>query len=271
MSKKQNVEGKDVLQVVAETEILEHKIKLYGSIESPWFLGKDVAAWIDYSKRANGNFQVSRMLNSVDDHEKGVKSFNSLGGVQQAWFLTEDGLYECCMRSTKPIAKQMKKQIKEYLHNIRLTGGAVKMGEEEKFIRTYFSGFTDDLKTEMFVQLQESNKKLQERNTELEAHYDQFMNTDGLYSMNKVAKELKIGEYTLFKFCRDEKIMFKDSSDTNIPYERFCKEGKFEVREIKCSDGKMRAVPQVTRKGMEYLRKRLTKAGYYDGAVLPAR
>ena len=185
--------------------------------------------------------------------------------------LTEDGLYECCMQSRKPIAKQMKKEIKRYLKAIRLTGGTVKMGEEEKFIRTYFSGFTDDLKTEMFVQLQESNKKLQERNTELEAHYDQFMNTDGLYSMNKVAKELKIGEYTLFKFCRDEKIMFKDSSNTNIPYERFCREGKFEVREIKCSDGKMRAVPQVTRKGMEYLRKRLTKAGYYNGVVLPAR
>ena len=98
--------------------------------------------------------------------------------------LTEDGLYECCMQSRKPIAKQMKKEIKRYLKAIRLTGGTVKMGEEEKFIRTYFSGFTDDLKTEMFVQLQESNKKLQERNTELEAHYDQFMNTDGLYSVS---------------------------------------------------------------------------------------
>ena len=58
---------------------------------------------------------MGNMLKKVDANEKGLKSFNTLGGVQETWFLTEDGLYECCMRSTKEQAKQMKQEIKKYL------------------------------------------------------------------------------------------------------------------------------------------------------------
>ncbi|UOY93153.1 hypothetical protein MUG87_03190 [Ectobacillus sp. JY-23] len=34
---------------------------------------------------------------------------STLGGNQQAWFLTEDGLYEVLMQSRKQIAKAFKK------------------------------------------------------------------------------------------------------------------------------------------------------------------
>ena len=72
-------EERKVLEVVAETEILSKKIKMYGSVEFPWFQAKDVAEWIDYSKRANGNFQVSQMLKTVDDDERGLKVLTPLG------------------------------------------------------------------------------------------------------------------------------------------------------------------------------------------------
>ena len=32
----------EVLKLVDEVEILGHKIKMYGSIEFPWFMAKDV-------------------------------------------------------------------------------------------------------------------------------------------------------------------------------------------------------------------------------------
>lgn len=134
-----------VLTVIDETEILGRNIKMYGSIEDPLFLAKDVAEWIDYSKRSNGTYQTSNMLKHVDDEEKAVKSFNTLGGVQESWFLTEDGLYECCMRSTKPIAKEMKKEIKKYLKSIRLAGAAIPQGREEEMVEYYFSGLSSNL------------------------------------------------------------------------------------------------------------------------------
>lgn len=61
-----------VLTVVQETVILGKNIQMYGSIEFPWFLAKDVAEWIDYSK-SNGKYQISNMLKKVDDDEKGLK------------------------------------------------------------------------------------------------------------------------------------------------------------------------------------------------------
>ena len=76
-----------LLTVIDETEILGRNIKMYGSIEDPLFLAKDVAEWIDYSKRSNGTYQTSNMLKHVDEEEKAVKSFNTLGGVQESWFL----------------------------------------------------------------------------------------------------------------------------------------------------------------------------------------
>ena len=99
-----------VLTVVQETVILGKNIQMYNSIEAPLFLAKDVAEWIDYSK-SNGKYKVSQMVKTVDDNEKGIYNVATLGGIQEATFLTEDGLYEVCMQSRKPIAKLMKKEM----------------------------------------------------------------------------------------------------------------------------------------------------------------
>lgn len=42
----------------------------------------------------------------VDEDEKVRNTVSTFGGIQEAWFLTEDGLYEVLMQSIKPIAKQ---------------------------------------------------------------------------------------------------------------------------------------------------------------------
>lgn len=251
----------ETLTVIQETEILGKKIRMYGSIEFPWFLGADVAEWIDYSKRANGKRQVGNMLKTVDEDEKAVKSFNTLGGNQEGWFLTEDGLYEVCMRSTKPIAKQMRKEIKQYLKSIRLTGAAIQPGREEEMISKYFPSFSKEVQTEMVNDLIRQNKELQD-------FYAQLMNTEGLMPINTVAKELEIGEYKLFAFLRRKKVLFYDKDMVNVPYERFRKEGKFAVRETPCHDGQTRSVTYATKRGLEYIRKLLKKNGYYDTALV---
>lgn len=116
-----------VLTVVQETVILGKKIQLYGSVEVPLFLASDVAEWIEHS-------QTSKMVKSVDDDEKLMGTLFLSGQNREAWFLTEDGLYEVCMQSRKPIAKEMKKEIKQYLKSIRLTGVAIPVGDEQKIV-----------------------------------------------------------------------------------------------------------------------------------------
>lgn len=171
------------VQLVDTTEILGRRIDLYRSIEDPLFLARDVAEWIDYSKRDNGKYKTDMMLQSVDSDEKfktKILTANNLGTQNLGqldtdgktkvpfWFLTEDGLYEVCMQSRKPIAKQMKKQIKEYLKNIRKTGGAVDFGKESQFIEHYFPSFSEDVKLAMVTDLRTQNKELKEENQKLQ-------------------------------------------------------------------------------------------------------
>ena len=243
--------GEQVLTVIQETVILGKKIQMYGSIENPLFKATDVAEWIEHSK-------VSMMLKSIDDDEKvkvnNVYSENRTGG-NGTWFLTEDGLYEVCMQSRKPIAKQMKKEIKWYLKSIRLTGAAI--DDERKTVDYYFSSFSDDLKTKIFNEMYQKNQELQQ-------FYDDLMSTEGLMSINTMAKELGIGEYKLFAFLRKKKVFFYDKDMVNVPYERFRKEGKFAVKETPCHDGNIRSVTYGTKTGLDYTRKLLRKSGYYD-------
>lgn len=240
----------EVLTVIQETEILGKKIKVYNNIETPLFLASDVAEWIEHS-------QTSKMVKSVDDDEKLMGTLFLSGQNRDAWFLTEDGLYEVCMQSRKPIAKKMKKEIKKYLKSIRLTGAAIPHGREQEMVNYYFSSLSSDLQGKIVNELIEKNKELQ-------TFYDDLMNTKGLMQMNTVAKELGIGEYTLFAYLRGKKVLFYDKDMVNVPYERFRKEGKFAVKETPCHDGKIRSVTYSTKKGLDYIRKLLRKDGYYD-------
>ena len=106
----------NVLQVIEQREILGKQLTMYGNFEEPLFLAKEVANWIDYSES-----NVSKMLSNIDDDEKTTRTIITSGSnyQTQAWFLTEDGLYEVLMQSRKPIAKQFKKEVKTLLKNIR--------------------------------------------------------------------------------------------------------------------------------------------------------
>lgn len=240
----------ETLSVIQETEILGKGIRMFGSIESPLFLASDVAEWIEHS-------QTSKMVKSVDSTERLMGTLFLSGQNRDVWFLTEDGLYEVCMQSRKPIAKQMKKEIKKYLKSIRLTGAAIPTGDEEKMVSYYFSSLSRETQGVIVNELIAKNRELQQ-------FYDDLINTQGLMSINTCAKELLIGEYKLFAFLRRKKVFFYNEDMVNIPYERFRKEGKFVVKETPCHDGKIRATTYVTKKGLDYIRKLLRKSGYYN-------
>ena len=123
------------LLVINEQEVLGKQFKVYGTLEEPLFLAKDVAIWIE-------NKNVSQMLRTVDEEEKGIYNVYTPGGNQEMWFLTEDGLYEVLMQSRKPIAKQFKKEVKKILKALR-TGKAVltpQLTEEQQIILQLYDG-----------------------------------------------------------------------------------------------------------------------------------
>ena len=148
----------------------------------------------------------------------------------------------------------------DVLPTIERTGAYIESGREQEMVSYYFSSLSSETQGVIVNELIAKNKELQQ-------FYDDLMNTEGLISVNNCAKELGIGEYTLFAYLRNKKVFFYDKDMINVPYERFRKEGKFAVKETPCHDGKIRSVTYVTKKGLEYIRKLLHKDGYYDVEV----
>ena len=244
----------EVLQVIDKTKILGKDVNLYCSIEDPLFEASEVASWLDVKN-------VSQMLKQadIDESEKAIFLKYTLGGNQKTLFITEDAMYEVLMRSRKKEAKPFRKEIKKYLKSIRLTGAAIPVGDEQKMVNYYFSNLSSDLQGQIVTELMEKNKELQQ-------FYDDLMNTEGLYHMNTVAKELRIGRNTLFAYLRGKDIMFYQDN-ANVPYQRFMNQDLFRVIESPCADGKYRPTTYATKKGLEYIRKLLRKDGYYNAEV----
>lgn len=62
----------------------------------------------------------------------------------------------------------MKKEIKQYLKQIRLTGGAIETDREAEFIDKYFPSFTEETKLSMIQDLRKQNQEYKRQIAELE-------------------------------------------------------------------------------------------------------
>lgn len=123
---KSSVNTENSLEILSQTTVLEKDFTVYGTAEEPLFLAKDVAEMIDYTKTSKGSYDVSNMLKTIDEDEKMVRKVFVSSKMRDVWMLTENGLYEVLMQSTKPIAKAFKKQVKKLLHELRVGKVVVK-------------------------------------------------------------------------------------------------------------------------------------------------
>lgn len=228
-------------------EIQEFVNKQFGTIRTvvidgePWFVAKDVCDIL-------GVQNVTQSMQQLEDFERSM--FN-IGRQGEANIISESGFYTLVLRSRKPIAKPFRLWVtQEVLPQIRKTGGYIPIDEN------------DSEKDIMAKALLIANKTI----SELQQFYDDLMNTEGLYHMNTVAKELRIGRNTLFAYLRGKDIMFYQDN-ANVPYQRFMNQGLFKVVESPCADGKYRPTTYATKKGLDYIRKLLHKDGYYDTEV----
>ena len=93
----------------------DFNITVYGTYEEPLFKAKDIGDLLGIQK-------IRNTIENLDDQCKVMKVAHTGGGLQDQWFLTEDGIYEILCISRKPIAKQFRIKVREILKEIRLTG-----------------------------------------------------------------------------------------------------------------------------------------------------
>lgn len=244
------------LEVIEERKVLGKDFKVYGTIENPLFLAKDVADWIEHSN-------PRMMLQKVDAEEKVVNNVYTLGGSQETWFLTEDGVYEVLMQSRKHIAKEFKKEVKKILKQIRLTGGAVR--NEEEFIKNYFPSFSEEVKQAMVLDLREQNKKIQKELEEKNKFISQIAVSKNSLKVADIAQiasknGIKIGQNKLWAKLREWGLI-KEKSKYD-PKQRYIDCGYFEIVEGVKETYKgvfTYKTTKVTGKGQVYIIEKLLK------------
>lgn len=230
------------MAVINETEIMDKTFRVYGTFENPLFLAKDVAEWIEHS-------DTSTMLRSVDDDEKVTNIVCTLGGNQNAWFLTENGLYEVLMLSRKPIAKQFKTEVKKILKELRLKNSRVP--------QTFAQALRLAAEQQEMIEAQQVLIEAQKPKVEF---YDCVTGSDDTIDMAEVAKVLNcgMGRNRIFQLLREKEIL----NNSNQPYQQFVDRGYFRVIESKFTlpDGTTRINLKtvVFQKGLDFIRSVVT-------------
>ena len=226
-----------------------------------YFVGIDIAKSLGYSNAAKAvSTHCKKAIKSDIDVSSQNGNAHKARKSQEMLVITKSDIYRLIVRSKLESADEFESWIfDEIMPTIEKTGAYIEEGREQEMVNYYFSNLSSDLQGQIVTELMEKNKELQQ-------FYDDLMNTEGLYHMNTVAKELRIGRNTLFAYLRGKDIMFYQDN-ANVPYQRFMNQDLFRVIESPCADGKYRPTTYATKKGLEYIRKLLRKDGYYNAEV----
>lgn len=226
------------LKVLNEQEVLGKQFKVYGTAEEPLFLAKDVAEWIEYDTSS-----VHKMLANVDDDEKVRKNVPTLGGTQESWCLTENGLYEVLMQSRKLIAKQFKKEVKEILKTIRKHG----IYATDNVIDNILNN--PDFGIELLTKLKE------ERAARVEAERKNaiLMHVNKTYTITEIAKELGLkSAMQLNRILAEKKIQYQVNG-TWLMYSNYSDCGYEEIKQEVLDSGKVIYHRRITQMGREFI------------------
>ena len=245
------------LKTLQTSNLLGREFTIYGTAETPLFLAKDVAEMINHT-------QPSKMVDSIDDEEKLMGTLFLSGQNREAWFLTEDGLYEVLMQSRKPIAKEFKKGVKTILKEIRKNGGYIATNEDDdaEMILAKALKIADATIKRKEQQLLEQKKQIDKqiktinKMKPLAEYCSEVLQSDSTYTLTQVSKDL--GFKSVYKFLdwANKKILYKQSNQW-MPTSKYSDKDYFKTRTTKYfkSDGtigtKMSTV--VTEKGREFL------------------
>ena len=109
-------------------------IDVYGDINSPWFLGQDVARVMEYSTTNSGSYNVSRLVENLPDYYytnfnvyEGGMSITHTPYLQEKIFINESGIYKLFAVSRKP-------HVQEYFNVIVSTLQEVRMSSNEYLV-----------------------------------------------------------------------------------------------------------------------------------------
>jgi len=259
------------LQIIEQREVLGKDFKIYGDIENPLFLAKDVAEWIEHSN-------PSKMITDADLPEEEIvkKMMGTITNSYSALFLTEDGLYEVLMQSRKPIAKKFKAQVKEILRSIRKHGAYMTPAKIEEvlqdpdtIIRLATVLKEEQAKNNTLAVENAKQKQIIGELGRVKDYIDQILSSPGTMAITQIAADYNMSANRLNKILRDEGIQWKVNGQW-ILYAEHMEKGwtKSNTIPITRTSGKPDTImhTQWTQRGRLHINEILNRRGIYANA-----
>lgn len=94
-------------------EFEKHNVTIYGTWEEPLFKASEIGDMLKLT-------QIRKSIQNLDNDQKKIEVGNTNTGLQDQYFVTEDGLYELLYVSRKPLAKKFRKHVSKLLKEHRL-------------------------------------------------------------------------------------------------------------------------------------------------------
>ena len=223
----------------------------------PWFVLKDCMSILDLGNPT----ETVKMFD--DDEFSTTEVIDSIGRRQQAYIISEPGLYRLVMRSRKPEAKEFQRWVThKVLPQICKTGG---------YIPTSESDSDEDIMARAVLVAQKTierkNQQLQAKDAQIKVlepkarFADAVAASDGTCLVGELAKMLRqngmdIGQNRLFRLLQADGYLGKSGSNRNVPTQRAMDLGLFRIKEttVTHADGHttVSRTPKVTGKGQRY-------------------
>jgi anti-repressor protein len=245
----------------------------------PWFVAADVCEHFGMTNR-------NRIMQSLDDDEKGGTQMTTPGGMQTITIISEAGLYNLLFAlqpskargvSDEYIEKRCAelKAFKRWITHdviptIRNTGGYV--SNEQAFVDTYLP-FADEGTKAMFSQtlsaLRQANAKIAQDKPKV-LFSDAVSASSSSIHVGDLAKILKqngveVGQKRLFSWLRENGYLIKSGASKNMPTQRAMEMGLFEIKEtiISHADGHTAIIrtSKATGRGCVYFVNKLCDGG----------
>lgn len=221
--------------------------------DEPYFVGKDVAEVLGYS-----NTQKA-ILNHVDEEDKGVTKWDTLGGKQNMTIINESGLYSLILKSKLPSARKFKRWVtSEVLPSIRKNGAY--LTDQKAYEITHNPNSLADLLLQASEQLKQKDLVIQEMQPKA-LFSDAVRGSVNSCLIKELATILKqngvnIGQNRLFIWLRENGYLCRDGRRKNQPTQRSMDLGIMDVREHVRTNSQGELVtkftPLVTGKGQQY-------------------
>ena len=221
-------------------------VRVFNISGEPWFSVADVC---DYFKVTNRN----RVMQQIDDDEKGGTQMDTPGGKQTISIVSEAGLYSLLFALQPQKARGVSDEYiesritelrafkrwitHEVIPTIRKTGGYV--ANDDLFLRTYLPN-VDEATREMFRSTLSTVRAL---NARIEQDRPKVLFADAVATsktsilIGDLAKIIRqngvdIGQKRLFEWMRDNGYLIKQKGTSwNMPTQRAMEAGWFEVKE----------------------------------------